>query len=253
MTDNATTEAIARLRAYVNQARAMRGWDWKARISRVGPDFPWDYMRLASGLLRKAQSVLDMGTGGGESFGSLIEHYKGRAVATEEWLPNVPVAAHCLTPQGASVVRAASLQLPFADGSFELVLSRHEELDCAEVARVLRRGGHVLTQQVGRTNWDELREFFPRMVDFGPLFERYREGFISAGLTITRAESAESKEEFAGLGDVVYALVVTPWSFPEFSLDRDIDALLALERGAHQDEGIVLTESRFVIEAEKTD
>ena len=61
-----------------------------------------------------------------------------------------------LSAIGAPVVHASSLHLPFGAGAFELVLNRHEELDPAEVARILAPGGRFLTQQVGSDNWREL-------------------------------------------------------------------------------------------------
>ena len=46
-------------------------------------------------------------------------------------------------------------------------------------------------------------------------------------------------------------LTAAPWTIPDFNLERDIEALLALERSAKREEGIVLTESRYIIEAYK--
>ena len=152
---------------------------------------------------------------------------------------------------GVAVVHASGLQLPFSDECFDLVLNRHEELGPAEVARVLALEGQILTQQVARSNWQELRDYFPRMHDFGPFFERYQAGLRSGGLTVTRAETHDAHEAYSTLGDMVYMLTVGSWTIPGFDLAQDLDALLALERGLRREEGIVLTKSRFVIEAHK--
>ena len=198
-----------------------------------------------------ARSVLDMGTGGGERFSEVLGGYGGLAIATESWSGNVRVAARQLGAMGVPVVHASSLHLPFASASLDLVLNRNEEADPAEVARVVAPGGSVLTQQVGQSNWRELHIFFPRMADFGPLFNVYQEGFRRAGLTITRAQEHETPVAYRSLGDVVYLLTVTPWTVPGFDLDRDLDALLALEERLYRRNRIVLTESRFIIEARK--
>ncbi len=42
-----------------------------------------------------------------------------------------------------------------------------------------------------------------------------------------------------------------PWEVPDFDVARDIEALLALENKLRRREGIVLTESRYIIEAHK--
>jgi len=194
-----------------------------------------------------------MGTGGGELLETLSSSLGGRAVATEPWSVNAPLAAARLRPHGIAVVRCGSLQLPFGDASFDVVLNRHEELEPSEVARVLAFGGRVLTQQIGRNRWHELRTFFPRMQDFGDQFHRYRNGFQASGLTMVKAQTHDWKAAYRGLGDIVFLLGVAPWEIPDFDpLGRDLPALLAAEEEFLTDQGIVLTESRFLLEGTKT-
>ncbi len=242
-----------RLRPWVERAKGFYGWSFEdIRFKELGPPCPWDYEARATVLLRETPSVLDMGTGGGELLGRLCKEYRGTAVATEEWSKNAPVAARRLGPIGVRVVRCKSISLPFRDAAFNLVLNRHEELDPSEVARVLGPGGVVLTQQVGRSQWRELRGFFPRMADAGPLFERYRDGFRQRGLEVTDARTHGARVEYPGLGEVVYMLSVTPWTIPDFDpLGRDLDALLKFEHARRSGRGIVLTEARFLLEARK--
>lgn len=195
---------------------------------------------------------MDMGTGGGELFGALCAEYPGRAVATEEWSRNAPIAAQRLRPLGVRVVRCRSGALPFRDGAFHLVLNRHEEFDPAEVARIVAPGGRVLTEQVGREERRELRESFPRMTDFGPLSDRYRQGLEESGLEVVDARAHEGRVAYPSLGPVVYLLCLAPWAIPDFDpLDRDLDPLLAFEREHRTDRGIILTESAFLLEAMK--
>lgn len=242
-----------RLRPVVERARRFSGWrldEFAPR--RLGSEEPWSYEARASELLANASSVLDMGTGGGEVFEDLWASRRGRAVATESWKVNAPVAAARLRPHGIDVVLCHSLVLPFRGGAFDLVLNRHEELDPAEVARVVRPGGRVLTQQIGREWWRELREFFPRMEDFGDLFDRYRSGLRASGLTILQSRSHEGQVVYRGLGDIVFLLCVAPWTIPDFDpLARDLPALLAAEESLSAGDEIVLTEGRFLIEAAK--
>ncbi|MCC6191087.1 MAG: methyltransferase domain-containing protein [Anaerolineales bacterium] len=126
----------------------MEGWTFAHEPRPLGPPPPWDYAAPARTLLAQAGGVLDMGTGGGEVLAELLAGFGGKAVATEAWPPNVAVAARRLAAAGARVVHCSSLDLPFADAAFDLVLNRHEELDPAGVARVLRPGGRVPTQQI---------------------------------------------------------------------------------------------------------
>lgn len=241
-----------RLAQAAARARGFSGWDLsiaRPRLLEAGP--PWSYEALAREYAAGARAALDMGTGGGERLATLRPDLPQRTVATEEWAMNVPVAARRLAPLGVAVLAAASLRLPFRDDSFDLVLNRHEYLDCAEVARVLRPGGRVVTQQVGEENWRELRRFFPRKQDFSGLHAAYRDGFVAAGLTILRDQTHAYRVAYPSLSELVYLLSVMPWVVPDFALDRDLDALLALERACLTEDGLVLTESRFLIVAQK--
>jgi SAM-dependent methyltransferase len=242
-----------RIRPFVERAHRFSGWRLDEFAPRpLEPRPPWSYETRAAELLREAKSVLDMGTGGGELLETLSASFRGRAVATEPWSVNAPVAAARLGPHGISVVQCSSLQLPFRDASFDTVLNRHEELDPAEVARVLYARGSILTQQIGRDRWRELRPFFPRMQDFGDLFHRYENGLKDYGLTIVQSRSHEWKAVYRGLGDIVFLLCVAPWEITEFDpLGGDLPALLAAEKALSTDQGIVLTESRFLLEAKR--
>jgi SAM-dependent methyltransferase len=192
-----------------------------------------------------------MGTGGGEFLAEVSASLNGQVVATEEWKVNVPVAKKRLGKFGFEVVECRSVQLPFKDASFDLVLNRQEDLDPSEVARIVSPGGRVITQQVGRDNWKELRRFFPRMTDPGDHRGQYAQGFQDAGLKIVTNLSHDYKVGYRTLGDFVFMLAVTPWTVPEFSLERDIDSLISLDEEYHTTNGLELTLSRFLIIANK--
>ena len=247
---------LEELRTFVEKARRMEGWTFDdVQSEAVGPCPPWDYVTRAKELISEAQAVLDMGTGGGELFWTILEGYQGRAFATESWPPNVPIASERLSLAGASLVHASSLLLPFPPGSFDLVLNMHEELSPSDVARVLAPGGRVLTQQVGLNEWQEIAEFFPRTRKEGRVdqFQSYQAGFKEADLTVTVARSHDTPVAYRSLGDVVYMfeVVMPQWRNHGFDLDQDLDALLAMEQKLADEQGIVLTESRYIIEAVK--
>jgi SAM-dependent methyltransferase len=240
-----------RLRRYVQAASGFSGWTFDYEPRRLGPPKPWSYSGRARELLQNAATVLDLGTAAGERFGSLIEGYGGRAVATEEWVVNAPLAATRLRPLGADILRASSTVLPFAAGSFGLVLSRHEAIDPFEVARVLAPGGSVLTQQVDDLWWAEMRDFFPRWQNFGDHYHCYAAGFVAAGLTLVRnqrhLESASYRFE-----EAIKHLCLMPWYVADFDpLDSDYAAIEALEKAATAEGELVLTEAQYMLEARK--
>src|SRR2546427_13245748 len=84
---------VNRLRPYVERALTLTGWDLdRIAPKRIGPGPPWNYERRARELLAQAQSVLDLGTGGGELFAGLCAGYRGRAIAAEPWAVNAASA-----------------------------------------------------------------------------------------------------------------------------------------------------------------
>ncbi|HJP78693.1 MAG TPA: SAM-dependent methyltransferase, partial [Pseudonocardiaceae bacterium] len=107
-------------------AEPVEGWDFSWFDGRATEQRPsWGYARLIGERLARVRSGLDIDTGGGEVLAS-IPRPPQLLVATEAWLPNVPVAAANLAPLGGKVVAATEREsLPFADGTFELVVSRH--------------------------------------------------------------------------------------------------------------------------------
>jgi SAM-dependent methyltransferase len=250
MDETRRRRALDELRPHIERARQFSGWEFGAlRVRPLAPEPPWDYEAIARERAAQAERALDMGTGGGEVLSRIAADLPVRFVATEQWQINAPIARARLAPLGIDLVRCDSLRLPFRDATFDLVLSRHEALDPAEVVRVLRPGGRVVTQQVSRKQLYELRRFFPRMTDFGDHYGTYTRAFEGARLTV-HAREHDWKVAYATLGDLVFLLMVTPWSIPGFDPEREIDTLLAVEDAYGSEEGIVLTEHRYLITAE---
>jgi SAM-dependent methyltransferase len=255
--------AMERLRPAVERARAFTGWDFPGMKHPVllerGP--PWDYEGLVRGYAKNANTALDLGTGGGEFVASIRDALPARFVATEEWHVNVPIAHRTLSALGADVVWCRSLLLPFQDETFDLVFDRHEELEPAEVARVLRPGGVIVTQQIGPNNWVELERYFgnatagnrgdSRLTEFGDIRAEYSRGLESAGVRVLRSEQHDYKVAYDGLGTFVFMLLITPWTIPDFDVERDLEILLTLEADLSTADGLVMTWSRFILVAEK--
>lgn len=244
--------ALDAMRPYIDRARTFSGWSFDAgEIRRIEPGEPWDYEALAREYVAGAARVLDLGTGGGEVLSRIAAGSPARFVASEEWHVNVPVAHRKLAPLGIDVMHADSLHPPFADASFDVVLDRHEALDPAQCARVLRPRGVMMTQQCGYDNWREFHDFFPRATAFEDHYQTYTDGFAAAGLAIMRRERHEFRVAFASLGYIAFMLLTAPWTVPDFDPERDIEALLALEDALTTPDGIVLTETRELIIARK--
>lgn len=246
-----------RLQTWLNEEQQpFMGWDFSYLQGRMSEDpLPWDYMARAAELMRQAQSVIDLDTGGGEKLLQLQPYWPAKVVASEEYPPNLKLATERLAPFGAQVLPVRNTDddpLPFADGEFDLVLNRHAAFNSAEVARVLAPGGLFLTQQVhGMWAWDLLAVFGaqPQWPDATPA--KYLPRLQSAGLTIVDLQEWQGKLRFSDVGAIVYYLKAVVWQVPDFSVQTHQRSLFALQERVDRGEELAFEAGMYLIEARK--
>ena len=236
-------------------AKPVEGWDFSWFAGRATEERPsWGYARLIGQRLAGVRSALDIDTGGGEVLAS-IPHPPRLLVATEAWLPNVPVAAALLAPLGGHVVAGNEQQgLPFADNTFDLVVSRHPvATNWPEVARVLAPGGSLLSQQIGAGQQLELITAMLGPHTPGP--ERSTDTAIAraeaAGLDVVDLRAETLRSEFFDIGAVVYFLRKVLWTVPDFTVERYREQLRALHERITRTGSFLSRAPRFLIEARK--
>ncbi|MEV5453961.1 class I SAM-dependent methyltransferase [Streptomyces sp. NPDC052535] len=238
------------------------GWDFswfEGRATEARPS--WGYARSVAGRLAGATAVLDVQTGGGEVLDFALEaagpNRAPLVVATEGWAPNVAEATRLLRPRGVPVVASADdAPLPFADGAFDLVVSRHPvEPHWDEVARVLAPGGTYFAQHVGPASVFELIEFF-----LGPLPEetrrhrrpeRERADAEAAGLEVVELRAERLRMEFFDIGAVVHFLRKVVWMVPGFTVEAYRDRLRDLHERIQADGPFVAHSSRHLFDVRK--
>ncbi|WP_314147962.1 class I SAM-dependent methyltransferase [uncultured Leifsonia sp.] len=232
------------------------GWDFSWLDGRATEERPpWGYARLLSERLGRASASLDIQTGGGEVLAE-ARAFPPTAVATESWPPNVQAATRLLHPRGVVVVADADEPpLPFADGAFDLVTSRHPAtVHWEEIARVLAPGGTYLAQHVGPASAFELIEFF-----LGPQPEARRgrhhddetAAARAAGLEIADLRIARTRIEIFDVAAVVYLLRKVIWWVPGFTVDAYRDRPRDLHELIRREGSFVASSSRHLIEATK--
>lgn len=243
---------LARLRPWVERANDFSGWDFSSLRARPLDPPRWDYGDAVACAARGRRSAVDLGTGGGGRTAAMRGALPARVVATESWHVNVPLAHRRLRPLGVDVVRAWTEDgaLPFRAGSFDLVIDRHEALDPTDVARVLAPGGVLVTQQVYAHHFQELRSHFPRKRVWPDHLAEYSGAFRAMGFDVESAHQ-DLRVAYPSIGEVVYMIAVTPWDIPGFDLERELDAVLALEADCTTDEGVILTECYYLLTATK--
>src|SRR2546421_10203931 len=88
-----------RIRPSVERACQFSGWRLDEFDPKpLAPEPPWDYETRGVELIRAANSVLDMGTGGGELFDALTASFFRRSAATAPGSVNAAVPTARLAP-----------------------------------------------------------------------------------------------------------------------------------------------------------
>jgi SAM-dependent methyltransferase len=240
----------------------VEGWDFSwfdGRASEQRP--PWGYAKRLAGRLTTATAALDVQTGGGEVFREALTGAvaagggPARVAATESWAPNAALARKALAPFGATVAEVADdAPLPFDDGAFDLVSSRHPVVvGWAEVGRVLAPGGTYFAQHVGVGTAAELTDFMmgPQPVGDGRSVARATEGARSAGLEVIDVREARLRLEFLDVAAVAVYLRKVIWIVPGFTMQRYRRRLEAMDQLIRAEGAFAATTTRYLIECRK--
>lgn len=233
------------------------GWDFSWLDGRATEQRPsWGYQRLLRDRLAVATAALDIQTGGGEVLAGVgADHFPATLVATEGWPPNVAKATALLHPLGAVVVADDEAPpLPFADGAFDLVSSRHPAtVHWTEIARVLAPGGTYVAQHVGEGTNVEISEFFLGPLEPNDTRDHARESAAAraAGLEIVQCRNERLELEFFDVGAMVYFLRKVFWTVPDFTVDRYRARLHDLHEHIARVGSFRSTMSRTLFEARK--
>ena len=232
------------------------GWAFSWLDGRATEERPaWGYARQLADRVGRASASLDIQTGGGEVLAE-AEAFPPTAVATESWPPNVAKATRLLHPRGVVVVADPDEPpLPFADGAFDLVTSRHPAtIWWEEIARVLRPGGTYFAQHVGPASAFELIEFF-----LGPQPDARRgrhpndeaAAAKAAGLEVVNLQTAKLRIEIHDTAAVVYLLRKVIWWVPGFTVEKYRERLRDLHDLIGQDGPFIAHSTRHLIEARR--
>lgn len=236
--------------------RPFQGWDFSYITDtgrmRAAPQ-TWCYASEVLPWLRQAESLLDMGTGGGELL-SLLLPLPRRSFATEGYAPNLSLARSRLEPLGVQVEAVLDNGvLPFAGAEFDLVINRHESYVPSEVRRILKPGGLFITQQVGgEDGWDLNMLLGARFnLDSNWRLAAARSQLEVAGFEVLKAKEDFPRARFFDVGAIVYYLKAVPWHIEDFSVERYTEALFQLHYHIQAEGYLDVRDHRFLLTARK--
>lgn len=252
---------------YLEQARntSFSGWDFNyiTRTDRmIDTPMKWNYYNVVFPWLLKASTMLDMGTGGGEVL-SRFNPLPLNTYATEQYIPNIPVAREKLEPLGVKVVPVDEKHvnnevLPFADDMFDLIINRHESYHPPELMRILKPGGLFITQQVGQGLWNIKKALTGQE---GPKTDWSLKTLVmeleSAGFQILNALEDVQYIRLFDIGAIVYWLKAVPWiiedatGVADFTIEDYRERLWELHLQIEKDGFYDCSHAMFIIIAKK--
>ena len=234
----------------------IHGWDFSHIEGRYTEqeDLPWNYRAVIGQYLCPEMKIMDIDTGGGEFLLSLNHPYENTA-AMENYPPNVQLCKAVLLPLGIDFRAGDGKgELPFEDGSFDMVINRHGDFNAKQIYRVLKPGGLFITQQVGAENDRELVKLLCGETEI-PFPEQYLSNtvgkFIDAGFTILHSQECFRLIKFFDVGALVWFARIIQWEFPNFSVDTHLDHLLAAQKNLEEHGSIDGSIHRFLLVTQK--
>jgi SAM-dependent methyltransferase len=168
-------EALGELLA---QVPPRRGWDF-SRMNVLRQPVPWNYHDLVVRYLRPDDSVLDIGTGSGETFSQLASFF-GRGLGIDVDAEMIELAAANSTP-GNVRFRVDSARLEAVSETFDVILNRHVPFDLEAIAAHLKPAGYFVTQQVGERNMACVKAALAQEIAQPPV---QRQAFVASGLRL---------------------------------------------------------------------
>jgi SAM-dependent methyltransferase len=154
--------SVDELQTIANEVGTRSGWDF-SRMQTERDPVPWEYPEVVTRYIAPTDSVLDVGTGGGERLLALADRFV-KAVGIDPDPDMVRVAR-------ANATRAATTHVTFEQAGienlisfpqeeFDVVLTRHAPTLAAGVNRVTKPGGYFVCQGVGARNMANIRLAF---------------------------------------------------------------------------------------------
>lgn len=239
------------LRLIAARVGLREGWDF-SRMNTVHPPTPWDYTAIVRSLLRPTDSIIDIGTGGGERLLELRTN--ARSLLGVDSDDQMIIRARTNSDAiGAMNVHFAVGTGREVEGPFDMAINRHASIEPHIVHRLLAPGAPFITQQVGEHNMANVKAAFQRLDQGGPTVQPAM--FTETGFTVQRFAEYNVDYVIRDIDSLIFwlqALDIAHSDFDGFDPERDVDAINDLLSSSLTAEGLVTNEHRYLLVATRT-
>ncbi|MGH3283421.1 MAG: class I SAM-dependent methyltransferase [Streptosporangiaceae bacterium] len=240
MLDAYSQEALEELLA---QVPPRRGWDFSC-MNVLRQPAPWDYHDLVARYLRPNDSVLDIGTGGGEVFTQLATSFgRGLGIDTDAQMIQLAVANSI---SGHVRFRVSSERLEAVSETFDVILDRHAPFDLDAIAAHLKPAGYFVTQQVGERNMACVKAALGQEITQPPV---QRQAFRASGLRLLAFMEYDVEYVVRDIGSLLFWLRGLDGVHADLEGSAALASAAALNRvlaGNVDERGFVTNEHRYL-------
>ncbi|MEH6944576.1 class I SAM-dependent methyltransferase [Bacillus sp. JJ722] len=242
---------------FYDKVGSLNGWDF-SKLKYVTEGATWDFYKEVTKRCKSSDVLLDIGTGGGENI-LKIASAALFMIGIDNSSGMIATAQSNLKKTGVPNVRIIKMEcedLTFPHSFFDIVTSCHAPFVAAEVARVIKKNGIFLTQQVSEHDKLNLKEAFGRGQCLGEkdgtLKEKYVRELSEAGFVDVQTLEYDVNDYYQTPEDLIFLLSHTP-IIPGFGERKeDFDILQKFITVNKTEIGICTNSKRFIIIAKKS-
>lgn len=240
----------------VNAVGEPSGWNF-SKVRDERDPVPWDYLPVARQYLKPTDYVLDIGTGGGENFLALADHFAA-GIGIDNHAAMIQAAQDNLVARQVDnvqfqVMTAESLHFP--SEHFDVVLNRHSTVHVGETVRVLKPGGYFIHQSVGHRNTANIDAAFGwTQASFGdeawPTAAELAQEFQRAGCRMRALAEYDAPYRFLDVESFIFWRKAVPWP-EEFDPEKHWPAVNHILESYQTKRGIETNEHRELLIAQR--
>ncbi len=227
------------------------GWDF-SNLDVISKGEKWDFYEEVLKFANKKSVLLDIGVGGGKKILKIAPKVK-LIIGIDHSSAMITTAKKNLSKTKINNVRFQKMEakkLEFPNESFDVVADRHCDFFAKEVYRVLRKGGHFLTQQVSEGDKLNIKEAFKRG-QTGSLKKEDLLDLADAGFSNIKSFDYNAIEYYKTSKDLLFLLKHTP-TIPNFGKRKsDLKTFDSFVQRNMTKKGIKTNSKRFLIIATK--
>jgi len=225
-----------------------QGWDF-SRMNVLRQPVPWNYTDVVARYLRPGDTVLDIGTGGGEVFGRLAGSFgQGLGIDND---PQMIRLARANSTAGHLRFRVGSERLETVPEAFDVIIDRHAPFDLGAIAAHLKPAGYFVTQQVGERNMACVKAALGQPAS-PPVIRR--EAFPASGLRLLAFLEYDVEYVVRDIESLVFWLRALDCAHADLDGAAALASVQALNRvlaGNVDERGFVTNEHRYLAIAQR--